>query len=74
MSDLRKGLKLTLEDADTIMAYIRAEQKNYTGPVYVSLDRLEQIHMERSKFMAHILITNARYASRPQQGRTSGNA
>lgn len=74
MSDRRKGFKLTVEDAETILAYIRAGRKNYTGPIVVMMNRLEEIHMERSKFMAHILITNAQYASRPQQGRASDNA
>lgn len=65
---LRKQFELTRDDADTIAAYIRTTLDKYTGPVCVSLERLEEIHMKRSIVMAHLIIMSARYASRPQSG------
>ncbi len=43
------SIPLTAEDVSTICAYIRSIHKGYSGPVFVSLHRLEELHMSMSR-------------------------
>ncbi len=49
-------MKLTHEDSETIIAYIRAERPHYTGPVLVCLGRLEELHMRSAQSHVHYAL------------------
>ncbi|EKN3396560.1 hypothetical protein O1Y80_004829, partial [Yersinia enterocolitica] len=55
---------LTREDELTIEQYIRIAHNGYTGPVFIWLDRLKELHMKRAQLIAWTAITCARYESR----------
>ncbi len=57
-------MELTREDELTIEQYIRLAHNGYTGPVFIWLDRLKEIHMKRAQLIAWTAITCARYESR----------
>ena len=49
-------MNLTYEDSEVIAAYIRAEQPEYKGPVFIDLGRLEELHMRSAKAHVHYAL------------------
>ncbi|HDV8499897.1 TPA: hypothetical protein QIT10_003887 [Enterobacter bugandensis] len=44
-------INLTREDEQTICEYIRAAHSGYTGPVFIDINRLSQLHLSRSRLI-----------------------
>lgn len=57
-------MELTHEDELTIKQYIRLANPRYDGPVIVSLERLKEIYMQRSRMIAIAAWKKARYESK----------
>jgi len=49
-------MNLTIEDAEAITALIRADRPHYTGPVFVDLGKLEELHMRSAKSHVHYAL------------------
>lgn len=49
-------MNLTHEDSEAITAYIRAERPNYTGPVFIDLGKLEEMHMRSAASHVHYAL------------------
>lgn len=49
-------MNLSHEDAEAITALIRADRPNYTGPVFVDLGKLEEMHMRSAKAHVHYAL------------------
>lgn len=54
-------MNLTHEDAEAIAAYIRLDRTSfksapYQGPIFVDLDRLEELHMRSAKSHVHYAL------------------
>lgn len=67
-------MNLDLTDIDTIGSYIRAEQPNYKGPVFIDINGLEKMHMAFAEIVSHMAILNAKdnidmlYGKRQKRG------
>jgi len=49
-------MNLTIEDAEAITAYIRADRPHYSGPVFVDLGKLEELHMRSAQSHVHYAL------------------
>ncbi|WP_182056536.1 hypothetical protein [Pantoea sp. ME81] len=49
-------MNLTIEDAEAITALIRADRPHYTGPVFVDLGKLEELHMRSARTHVQMAI------------------
>jgi len=49
-------MNLTIEDAEAITALIRADRPHYTGPVFVDLEKLEELHMRSAESHVHYAL------------------
>lgn len=49
-------MNLTHEDSEAIAAYIRADRPHYTGPVFVDLARLKELHMRSAIAHVHLAM------------------
>lgn len=52
-------IPLTAEDGSTICEYIRSTHEGYSGPVFVSLHRLEELHMSMSRKVVFEALSKA---------------
>lgn len=64
---------LDTDDAEVISAYIRAEQPQYTGPIFIWLERLSQLHMRSAETHVHyaLMFASGQWTS---QGKAKGAA
>ncbi len=51
-------LDLTHEDHETVLAYFKSQQiqSGYHGPCYISLERLAELHLDKSQSIANNAI------------------
>ena len=49
-------MNLNHEDAEAISALIRADRPHYTGPVFVDLVKLEELHMRSAASHVHYAL------------------
>jgi len=49
-------MNLNHEDAEAISALIRADRPHYTGPIFVDLGRLEELHMRSAQAHVHYAV------------------
>lgn len=49
-------LDVTKEDGHTISEYLRAAHGGYSGPVFININRLAQLHISRSRLIVAACI------------------
>lgn len=52
-------ITFTNEDERTICAYIRTAHDGYSGPVFINIHRLEELHMPMSKIIVSEALNKA---------------
>lgn len=57
-------MKLTKDDEEVIFQYIRMNHKDYTGPVFINMDRLKKLNLLLSRFVVEVAIAKAKIAHR----------
>jgi hypothetical protein len=57
-------MQLTSDDESTIAQYIRNEHPGYSGPVFICIGRLVELHMKFCEGIVRRAIISARYESK----------
>lgn len=60
-------MHLDRDDERVIACYLRAAHPNYSGPVFINLRRLEEIHMASSEAVVAVALVIARYESKEKR-------
>lgn len=54
-------MKLDVHDVQTITSYIKSNNPDYNGPVFIDLSRLETLHMSNSIAIVHLTLCAIKY-------------
>lgn len=60
-------INLTKEDGHTISEYLRAAHGGYSGPVFIDINRLAQLHMSRSRLIVMTYLMKQQWFWRAKQ-------